>query len=208
MIVTIDKSRLAGVPRQRGVIDDVDVRRFAASAARRFGRYPFPDEVVECLEPMRKALASKAQKPNSPLGKVLIDVYSLRVEVAGNWSDPQRELTLIVVLRAGALPLTDDPPPEPAGLRTTVSAGGVINTTKVADRLLSSEDDAVRYWCWVLLADAWAAECQLRATEKGLTDHVRSVSFEVLGADEFTLDRVDRSEALDLDYLSPPVPRD
>jgi hypothetical protein len=157
---------------------------------------------------MRKALASKAQKPNTPLGKVLTDVYSLRVEVAGNWSDLHRELTLIVVLRPGALPLTDDPAPEPAGLRATVSAGGVINPTKVAERLLSSKDEDVRYWCWILLADAWAAECQLRATEQSLTDHVRAVSFEVLGADEFTLDRVDRSEALDLDYLSPPLPRD
>ena len=173
IMVTIDKARLTGVSRQRGVLEDADVRRFAGSTARRFGRYPFPDVVVACLEPMRKALASKARKPNSPLGKVLANVYSLRVEVAGNWSDHHRDLTLIVILQAGALPLTDDPPSEPNGLRSDMSAGAIINTTKVAERLLSSGDEAVRCWCWILLAEAWAEECQRRATEWSLTDHVR-----------------------------------
>lgn len=207
-ISTVPKAILQGVPRTRGVQTDAHVRRFAGTLARRFGRFAFPNEVITCMDPLKKALASKARKENSPYGKVLRSVYAIRMLASqpNGWERTPHDLTLIVILNPDALP-SGEMPDEPKGLRASVSPGGKANETKIAEKILhSTTTDAERYWCWHYLADIWASGCMKIAINNSLTDVVRSVAAEVLPVDEFTFDRVNVSEDVDLDYLSEPLP--
>jgi hypothetical protein len=114
-ITTVSKSQLVASERRAGVISDEEVRRFAAAVARKFGRYAFPDEVAEALEPLRTFLVSKAPKELSPVGQVLRDVAELRIEASNGWQAPPYELVLILVVEPGTLPtFAEDELPPPA----------------------------------------------------------------------------------------------
>jgi len=69
VIATIDKALFAALPRKAGVdqTDDDAVRKFGRAVGRRFGRFPFPDEVVPWLRPLEVVMQSKHDK-NSPEG--------------------------------------------------------------------------------------------------------------------------------------------
>ncbi|MBW0255866.1 hypothetical protein [Cellulomonas sp. PS-H5] len=213
VIATAHKARLASANRTAGVSDDVAVRRFSGAVARRFGRYAFPDPVVACLQPLRDALASKAPKPATPLGSVLGMVSALRIEVADGWTNTPHDLTLIVVLEPGALPTGgpdgDDLPDLPPGLEEQLrDSSSKLQPSLIAQRLTKADATPdFRYWLWQFLAQAWAEQCEAEAARHNLRETVRSVRHELVTADEFSLSRVNRSEALDLDYLSEPLPR-
>jgi len=212
VIATISKRWLVRHPRTAGVETDEDVRRFGRAVARKFGRFPFPDEVVPWLAPLAQVPGSKAAKPNTPEGKVLDEVVELRVEAAGGWTKPPYELVLAVLLKASALPLFDgdDLPDLPAGLgqwlygdTEELSRG----PAEIADRLVRSTDPPERYFLWQALGEAWATRCVPKGAQpKAVREAVNSVTSDVLGLDEYTLDRYRRSEQLDLDHLSPPLP--
>jgi hypothetical protein len=106
-ITTVAKTALLACERVAGVETDQEVREFAFAVSRRFGRFAYPDEVVECLNPLTKALQSKARKEQSPLGRVLTGVHSLRVQ-CDDWTQAPYELTLIVILEPGVVPSDPD----------------------------------------------------------------------------------------------------
>ncbi len=106
-ITTVSKTALLSCERVAGVKTDPEIREFAFSIARRFGRFAYPDEVVECLKPLTKALQSKARKEQSPLGQALMGVHSFRVQCE-DWAKSPYELTLIVILEPDLVP--SDPP--------------------------------------------------------------------------------------------------
>ena len=63
IIGTLDKNILASMPVTDGVGPaDADIRRFGQRIARRFGRFPFPDEVVPWLTPLTDIVTSKYGK--------------------------------------------------------------------------------------------------------------------------------------------------
>lgn len=207
-IYTVPKTTLSGVSRQRGVTTDEQIRRFAGTLARRFGRFAFPDELIACMEPLKKALASKAEKEHSSLGKVLKSVYGIRMEASqpNGWQRTPYDLTLIVLLNPDARP-TSDLPEEPKGLKSAISSGGKVNESRIADKILNEgTGDAERYWCYEYLAEAWVEKCMAMAVNKSVTNVIRSMGSEVLPVDEFTFDRVNVSEDIELDYLSEPLP--
>lgn len=207
-IYTVPKCTLVDVGRQRGVETDVQVRRYAGTLARRFGRFAFPNEVIECMEPLKKALASKASKENSPLGRVLSSVYGIRMLASqpNGWQKTPHDLTLIVLLNPDARPV-DDLPDEPKGLKSGVSKGGKVSELKVAEKILNSATtDDERFWCWNYLAELWAGGCMDLAIKNSHTKIIGSVGSEVLPVDEFSFDRANVSEDIELDYLSEPLP--
>jgi hypothetical protein len=107
-ITTVAKTALLACERVAGVETDQEVREFAFAVSRRFGRFAYPDEVVvKCLNPLTKALQSKARKEQSPLGRVLTGVHSLRVQ-CDDWTQAPYELTLIVILEPGVVPSDPD----------------------------------------------------------------------------------------------------
>lgn len=211
-VVTLPKANLATVSRTRGVIADKDVRRFAGSVSRKYGRFAFPDEVVHALDPLRDVLRSKALKEQSPLGRVLTDVYGIRIEAAGSWMTAPYDLVLVVIFEPGVVPTfaNGDLPDEPVGLRDRVVGHGVSIATRsnqIAEAYHRAAGLEERYWLIMMLAEAWSAQCEAAALRKGVHGAVRSVLPDIVTVDDFPLSRVNNSEDLDLDYLSEPLPR-
>lgn len=212
-ISTAPKALLATTVPQRGVATDNEIRGFGRAVARKFGRFAFPDEVTPWLSPLEKVLSSRSRKESSPEGRALNNIAEIRVEAVGGWGAPPYDLVLVFITEVGALPvLEDDDVPEiPTELGTWLYDGDreVCRTAAdVANRLAVTASPVEQYWLWGALGEAWAAKCQPQA---GVPDEVRravrSVTAEVVAADEYPLSRVRRSEQLDLDHLSPPTPR-
>jgi hypothetical protein len=213
-VVTLPKAVLGAAPRTRGVIKDEHVRRFAGSVARKYGRFAFPDEVVRALDPLRDVLRSKARREQSALGRILADIYGIRVEAAApGWETPPYDLQLIVIFEPGVVPEFSDGelPDEPTGLRDRVLGKSQAVETRVNQIATEFGKDAMtaeaKYWLIMWLAQAWAARCEKAAKDGGVDATVRSVSPDVATVDDFPLSRYNNREDLDLDYLSEPLPR-
>jgi hypothetical protein len=202
-ITTVLKTALLPCERLAGVVTDQETREFAFSVARRFGRFAYPDEVVECLKPLTKALQSKARKEHSSLGQVLTGIHSFRVECE-DWTKPPYELTLIVILEPGVvLSDLDDIGEHPDDLVGPSGKNLTDQINKYASYLNTHGHNATeRYFAWQYLAAAWALQCEETATSKGLTGFVGSVTAELASVDDFPLSRYLATESLDLDYLS------
>lgn len=214
VVATVAKAVVADQPHQAGATTDDDVRRLARAVARKFGRFPFPDDGTPWLTPLEDVLKSKAAKPASPEGQALEEVVQFRVEASGGWLMPPYDLTLVVIVTPGTLPtFPDDEPPElPAALDGWLrdDQGGLARSSaQIASRLLAATNPDQRYWLWHALVEAWANRCRpasgaagdIRAAVRG-----SALAFELLSEDEYPLARVRRSEELDLDHLSPPTP--
>jgi hypothetical protein len=210
--MTVSKSHISGLRRRPGVLTDKEVRRFAGAVARKYGRFPFPDNVTPWLRPLEDVVSSRVRKPNSPEGRVLEEVVELRVESASGWGSGPFQLTLCVIVKPGVLPTfqNDELPDLPEGLGLWLYGGSgnlVRGSAQIAERLLRTTDPTERYWLWMAIGDAWAVRCSPPAdsTETVLAA-VSDLTAEVLTADEFPLTRVRRTEILDLDHLSGPTP--
>lgn len=202
-ITTVMKTALISLERVGGVETDQEIREFAFSLARRFGRFAYPDDVVVCFKPLTEALRSKARKENSPLGKALADVHSFRVQ-CDDWSTEPYALTLIVILEPSAITsdLDDigDCPEELSRLRNK-SPSEQINgyATYLSD---GNRNQTERYFGWQFLAEAWARRCEETATARDITGVVSSVTAQLTSTDEFPMSQYLATESLDLDYLS------
>jgi len=210
-VSTVSKEALSGRRVGPGVAGDEQTRRFAAAIARRFGRFAFPDDVSDAMKALRDLVQSKATKPHSPFGKVLADVLELRAESKA-WAAVASEVALVFVLLPGALPTLpdDNPGARPAALEKYEpdESTAKARLTEVAEALTNPETNwsaHERFWLWALLADAAAILCQTHGSTTNASTHPTFVG-EVVSGDEFALTRVRRSEIVDLDHLSLPLP--
>lgn len=204
VVTTVAKTVLLDYQRTAGVATDDDVRKFAFAVSRKFSRFAYPDEVVESLRPVREVLQSKARKPNSPLGRVLAKIHSLRVQCE-DWSTDALELTLIVIVEPDVVPSDldeiSDPPtdllePDPAKPLAEQANAYAVYLTK------NSLTPTQTYYAWQYLCAIWALRCEQSATDLGYSGIIASITAELTSTDDFPLAPVLRSESLDLDYLS------
>lgn len=79
--MSVEKEALKSWTRKRGCRTEEERTNLADAIKGFFGRYPFPDDFVRCLKPLRRKLFSKYNKPNSSLGKVLRYLEEIRVAV-------------------------------------------------------------------------------------------------------------------------------
>jgi hypothetical protein len=202
-ITTVAKTALVSCERVAGVKSDKEVREFAFSVSRRYGRFAYADEVVACLNPLTTALKAKARKEQSPLGQALASVHSIRVQCA-DWTRTPYQLTLIVIVEADVVPSDpDDIGQPPRDLDAPSSANLKTQINRYVSYLgESGRSQSERYFAWQYLADIWARQCEAAAQSMGLTGFVSSVTAELTAVDDFPLSRVLRTESLDLDYLS------
>ncbi|MGW0215715.1 hypothetical protein ACWDXH_15115 [Micromonospora chokoriensis] len=220
IVASIDKRDLEFSKITRGLKTDEQIRFFGRAVGRKFSRFPFPDDVVPWFQPLQKLVRSRYQKAESAEGAAFTRVMELRVEATDGWVVPPYDLTLVVILEPGELPVfpRDEMPEISEDLeRWLHPRSGIRPGAEIANRLLEERDPTNRYFLWVYLAESWASRCQpataaLTRMNVDEIERVRtavaggSVGVEVLMADEFGLDRVRRSEELDLDHLSPPGP--
>lgn len=226
IISTLDKDILVRASATTGVgLDDMEIRRFGRRVARRFGRFPFPDEVVPWLMPLADVIVSKHDKLTGE-ALALEQVVELRVEATEGWAIPPYALTLVTIVRAGTLPELeeDDQINPPSSLRSWLrTPNGELRRTPgdIAKRLHAHQLDssgnssaptpAERYHLWLALAEAWAARCVPRGRYKddeAVAGAVAggAVTADIVSEDEYSLVRYRRSEQLDVDHLSPPTP--
>ncbi len=204
VITTVAKTALRDYERTAGVTTDDDVRKFAFAVSRKFGRFAYPDEVVESMRPMKDVLKSKARRPNSPMGKALAQVHSLRVQCE-DWSTGPLELTLIVIAEPDVVPSDldeiNDPPTDLAEPDPAKPLADQANTYAI---YLSKNGltPTQTYYAWQYLSAVWALRCEQTATGLGHGELITSITAELTSVDDFPLARVLRSDSLDLDYLS------
>ncbi|WP_210592213.1 hypothetical protein [Streptomyces sp. GESEQ-35] len=216
-IATLDKSVLSEVGARHGILQIDDVRRFGQRVGRRFARFAFPDEVVPWVRPLQKLVEGREGNLESPVGWALDHVVSLRLECEEGWKSTPYALALCVVLKAGVIPSfePDELPDLPVELSDWLyDANGEIRRkpADIAQRLKRENaemDSIVRYWLWGGFADSLAAMCVPSAS--AATDILAAVEGGQIRGDlstseEFSFERYRRSEELDLDHLSPPLP--
>ncbi|MEU9824746.1 hypothetical protein [Micromonospora chersina] len=221
VIASLDKQDPDVAKFTRGLKTDEQIRFFGRAVGRRFARFPFPDEVVPWFQPLQKLVRSRYQKEGNPEGDAFARVAELRVEAMDGWTAPPYDLTLVVILEPGELPVFagDEMPDIPRELETWLRPSGTLRPgIEIADRLLKENDATSRYFLWLGLAESWANRCRPATAALARLEPVDrekvlaavagdAVGVEVLTADEFGLDRYRRSEELDLEHLSPPPPR-
>ena len=201
-ITTVAKTALISCDRIAGVESDSEVREFAFSVSRRYGRFAYPDEVNDCLNPLTEALKAKARKEKSPLGQAVASIHSIRVQCA-DWTQPPYQLTLIVILQANIIPFPEDVGEPPGDLDAPTDKNFKTQINKYVKYLgETSHSQSDRYFAWQYLIEIWARQCESEAQSKGLTGWVSSVTAQLESVDDFPLSRVLRTESLDLDYLS------
>jgi hypothetical protein len=218
-VATVYKSQVSLLTPMRGVGNTDEGKKFGMRVGRRYSRFPFPDNVTYWLSPLKDAVIKRADKPNSSLGKVFGLVESLRLESDPNWeSGEPYSLKLLVVIDPGNLPMFDEEeviaPPLELRMQTHNQNGEVRMTpAEVADELLRPqrwEDRHARAWLWDTFAESLARICRpgpgappeaLTAVADGAFDS------EVTTTEEITYNRVLRSEEIDVEHLSPPLPR-
>ncbi|WP_042370256.1 hypothetical protein [Streptacidiphilus neutrinimicus] len=220
-VATVDKRYIATFAPKRGALTTMELKRFGARVGRKFSRFAFPDDINYWLQSLKGVVLDKVGNANSDLGLVLDEmVESLRLECDPSWdsSAPWR-LTLVVIVRPDLLPILDDV--EPMEPSTGVSSwlyqadGETLrrSAAEIATKLLALPADAPageRMWWWDAFGHALAAACRVKS---GAPDSARDAvvgggfAWEVLTAEEFTYERFLRSEEIDLDHLSAPLPR-
>lgn len=217
---TLTKAALTGMELIYHGVDQDDresVGKFAARVGRRFSRFPFPDDVQPWFRPLQEQVTRRHGKESS-LGKILQDVVDIRIE-SSNWAAAQMELIVHIIVPAGTVPNPDDFDPDdvPSSLNRQLRPDGILveSATQIASRLVLAEGAVrsiltapERYLLWNAFAEALASLCQ-KPEQIGVPSAIISAVASVTGMlwtdDEFSLNRYNRTESLDLEHLSPAV---
>lgn len=211
---TVSKSAIVDRTRiLRGVDtnDHEEVSAFAARVARRFSRFPFPDDVQPSFRPLQREVRSKYQRQASPLGRALRRALELRIE-ADDWFSRPLNLTIHMIVASDAVPSPEEIEfaAPPAALIAWMDADGPTSrsATEVAERLVGRDgapdpqlSGVEKYYLWAALAEAVAGLCSTAETTPSC-DAVTSVTGQLSTEEEFSLRQYRRSESLDLEDLS------
>jgi hypothetical protein len=226
---TLHKDALVGFFSTAGVDqkDDAAVRTFGLSVARRFGRFPFPDEVVPWFDPLLDTIVDKYSRQETGLSLALKQVVEFRVHAAEGWIQPPYDVTLTAIVRAGAVPEIDeeDQGEVPIDLKKWMRRpDGTLKKSagEIAARLFAKDlppqgklplpTNIDRYHLWIALVEAWADSCFPRRKEEKAKPEVMNaiadgrIQSALASEDEYSLAKYRQSEQLDVEHLSPPTP--
>lgn len=221
LIGTVSKSHPALRRARCGLTTDHQSRVFGQAVGRRFSRFPFPDEVVPWLEPLQRLAQNKAGKELSAEGWAFDHIVEIRVESSNGWKEPPYSVSLAFLVEPGELPVFpgDEPPNLSSNLEDLIRPGGSLSSPSHLAQLLKDEQEPEsRYWLWPALVEGWGLQCRpdIKRLQKrygktfveAVQDAIvgSEIPTDVLSTDEYTLSRYRRSEHLDLDHLSSPLP--
>ena len=193
-ITTVETGVILMYERTAGVSTDEERDTLAKSVARKFSRFAFPDALSESLVKWRNQVVSKHSKEHSPEGELYRRAVDVRVTAAQGWQGEAIDATVSVLFPSGFLPLGD------AETAIDIFAAGELQE-------LSASDTARRLCDGVSDPSAGALLCQhiQRLWSELCTPRspIRTVTFELLGTDEMTVDSYLKSQSFDLEFLSP-----
>jgi len=195
-IATVDKSRLREDQRVPGVQSLTQARELAMALARRFGRFAFPDEVVEWLTPLRRVAQKKAGRPESPEGAALSRVRQIRVRSESGWSGAPYTLGLTFLFDEGELPFDFGSGPDASLRAWTAGRPAAELAARLARGVVAEQATLFQALC-----EQWVDACRRSGDERAVAE----CSVDLASADEYTLASFWASEALDLDHLSGPT---
>jgi hypothetical protein len=183
---TAEKSIFIGSDPLHGVTTDEQIRNFAHTVSRRFGRFAFPDDLNDSVSRMRSRLLDKHGK-GSDEGYALRQIFQIRASGYPDWNSPHVEVVLHFILHPGILSDAEFP----AGL----DLSGPVQQPAVAARGINEAigDDALTKW--VAVIRYWVSLC----TPVGV---IKSITFQISDTESFTLEQMRNTEQLDLEYLS------
>lgn len=96
--MSVAKEALSSWTRKQGCKTEEEQMNFADAIEGFFGRFPFPDDFIECLRPFRGKLFSKYNKPHSSLGRVLQYLEEIRIAVETSRDESDNEVKRIAFL--------------------------------------------------------------------------------------------------------------
>jgi hypothetical protein len=200
-IISVQISLLEGCDHYHGLPDDAKAAsQFGKAVARKFGRYPFPDDLAVAVEALRTRILDRRNRPDSPEGRVLLQMIQIRAEALPDWGADHIDVFLVFIMRRGFMP-----PFEPEARVTEDLAvqlpQHLDSPAEVASRLTDNLSPADRSFVLRSLVNSWSRLYRPSGV-------VTSLEGEMLGEDEYTVERYWSSESLDLDYLSGPLTRD
>ena len=192
-ITTIETGVLLRHPRISGLSTDRDRAAFGKAVARKFGRFPFPDDLPRALARWRDHVVSKHDRENSPEGRLYHHALDVRLSVQGSWDAEVIDVTVSVLLPPGFLPPTDpDTDPEVGSVEAITS----MPAADIAQRLCDGvSDPQIGVLMCEQLQQHWADRCEPTGT-------VRSIEFELVGVDDMTVDTYLETYSFDLEFLS------
>ncbi|MGC4154821.1 MAG: hypothetical protein QM628_17350 [Propionicimonas sp.] len=208
-IMTVTKEHLVRFTRVPASKSSGAARRLADQISRKWGRFPFPDEVDRVLKPMARNISKAARNEGSHLGAALRAVQEIRVEA--DWSATPLALQILFIVKPASLPtLAEDQMKKSVQLQLKLESEVGRNTAEYARRLREGSDDPgqvddarlaaeEKHAYWALLAASIADWCDVGAA----AEHVSMVDAEAISTDVITYARILRSEKLDLDALCP-----
>lgn len=207
-ITAYAKADVVGAPATAGIdpTNDQVVRDFGLAVGRWFGRFAFPDEVQPWLAPLQTQIREKYDSPNSAIGQVLHRVSEIRVE-ADSWSSQPCALIVHVIVGAGWMPAISNA--DFGSGADAVITNSARASALIATELLASANDARTIALWDELSWALASSCTPKgkfAEDSTVMAAVTSVEAMLWTDEDFPLVRYRKSEQLDVDFLSEPMP--
>lgn len=221
-IISLRKDIVNGVEPGPGIDpeSEVEARAFGLAVGRWFGRFAFPDNIQPWLAPLQKLIREKYDRPSSPLGQALQSVSEIRVQASDPkedastgkpnprpWSAVPLNLILHIIIGADALPALDD---EMTAVRPLARLADIPSDLVEACQALSTSTDPFeKAALWEAIGAAFSQRCvpHGKATvAPQVTSAVHSVTAKIWSDDEFPLAMYRKSEQLDIDFLSDPIP--
>jgi len=192
-ITTVETGVVLLAARPPGLSTDDERTGFARAVARKFRRFAFPDDLSMTLSGWRDRVVSRHDKEHSPEGALYREAIDVRVSAQPEWDAEAVAVVVTVLFPPGFLPASD---PEVEPEVAQVLEVSRLTDAGIATELCAGTADSAR---GVLLCDEiqsrWSSRCEC-------VGMVRAIHFDLLGADEMTVDAYLRSFSLDMEFLS------
>lgn len=193
-VMTIEKSALVGAKQTRGCPTTKELRDFGRAVARKHGRFAFPDDLTLSLVKFKDRLKEKHNK-QGPEGRLLQVIDHIRVLAIPDWEEgAATSVTLILIFPTGYLPESDPDAPVDPTLIDWVRLDSP-EPPDLAERFFQEHAAADKLFVLYALMDAWFELCEPQGT-------ISEIAYELVGADELSIERAWATDSLDLDYLS------
>ena len=192
-IMTVETGVLLLQERTSGLSDDKQRNAFARAVARKFGRFAFPDDLSRSLSKWRDHVVAKHDKEHSPEGTLYRNAEDVRISATPGWDADTISVVVTVLFRPGFLPSID-----PEAIQEVGAVGEVSghSAAEIAHQLCEGVVDPGHS---VLLCERlqrlWSGQCEC-------VGKVDEIDFELIGADEMTVDSYLRSFSFDLEFVS------
>ncbi len=185
--------------------DEKAVGMLASQISRRFGRFPFPDNLTPAIRDVQKKVSERYLREDSPIAKVFACIADMRLECSAEWSRPPFDLTLHLIFNRSylyGLSAESRSTGTPKAFAKPKSVGEIALMLFPAGPDKPDQMLAEDLPLWLALGESLVSKWKDLSID-GVT---ASITVNMTDVEEFTYWEYLRSESFDLDYLSPAVP--